>query len=245
MKPYREGATKQGRNRIATMIVSLFLFALVAAPAYAKNPQEHVGAQSVAYTDCLLSLALADEEAAAKALVLECGHKPDKPIDEFIKETLSSLPADPYAPVMEQIAPHRHLYNAEQLSYFEAIDRIVKEASSYEDALSRLTKLEDQAVAKLGRGESDLKVLGALSAARSVFEYIMNHPADVSARGFWRTLGKALSVVAAVVVGVAVAGPVGGAIAGWAMLAAYSLAPMDRSASSAPMQDIERFGVTC
>ncbi|QWP78392.1 hypothetical protein J5226_08375 [Lysobacter sp. K5869] len=246
MKPERKGALGEHPRRIATMVVSLLLFVFAGSPAYAQNPQKTAATDTVAYLDCLLSQPLRSEEDAARSLVNDCGYKTTQPIDEFVKDSLSNLPTDPLASVASQAEPYRHLYTREQFAYFEQMDDIIQNAKSYDDALSRMVKLEQQAAAKLGRSEQDLKVLDTLSTSRSVFEYIMNHPADVQARGFWRTLVKALAVFGAVAGGFIAGGPVGGMLAGWAVLGAFSKSAMDRFAETeTPIDMIERRGLAC
>ncbi|MBW8807340.1 hypothetical protein [Lysobacter capsici] len=205
---------------------ALMLASIMGSQAYAQNPADASGLATATYLSCLLDHKATTPRAAARALVEQCGYKPDQPVDEFVDQAVAQIPKDPLAPITQQLAPLRDLYSDEQYAYFEQLDEILAGSASFDEMSNRLAGLEQQALTELGRSDRDLNVLGSISAARYTFEFIRTYQGTgVVAKGFWRDLRRVGELVAAVAVGFAIAGPIGGALAGWAAIALMETDP--------------------
>ncbi|KRB08047.1 hypothetical protein ASD86_09640 [Lysobacter sp. Root690] len=142
------------------------------------------------------------------------------PIDQFVSQTLAALPSDPLAPVAQQLAPIREQFTDKQFSYVVSLDNVLQTSKSFEEMFSQLSRLETQAINELGRSEQDMKILGALSAARHGLAFLSNfEDGRVSPMGFWRDLLQVGKVVGAFAAGFIGGGPILACICAWGVMA--------------------------
>ncbi|WP_157476480.1 hypothetical protein [Lysobacter sp. Root690] len=206
-------------SQVAAVLI-FFLSTIASSPVHAQNPMDDSGAASVAYLACVLEARPATVDAATRSLVERCGYDPGMPIDQFVSQTLAALPSDPLAPVAQQLAPIREQFTDKQFSYVVSLDNVLQTSKSFEEMFSQLSRLETQAINELGRSEQDMKILGALSAARHGLAFLSNfEDGRVSPMGFWRDLLQVGKVVGAFAAGFIGGGPILACICAWGVMA--------------------------
>lgn len=201
-------------------VLSIMFSTLASSPAYAQNPMDESGAASVAYLACVLEGRPVTVDAAVRSLVERCGYDPGMPTDQFVSQTLATLPSEPLAPVAEQLAPFRRQFTDKQFAYVVSLDHVLQTSKSFDEMSIQLARLEAQATNELGRSKQDLKVLGALSSARHGFSFLSTfEDGRVSTMGFWRDLLQVGKVIGGFAAGFVLGGPILACICAWGVMA--------------------------
>lgn len=161
---------------IGLSLVSLpgFCQGLVSSEKYSDNPMNGVGVAHNAYAGCIATVYdPKGKTTPIELLVYRCGFPTQGAPEAFITkygQLVDQSAGDPKLSLVANLKPYRASFSEEQFSYFEDIDQILGTAKDPEDADRLLKTLEQQAAKALGRADSDLTVLGAISTTRHSLE---------------------------------------------------------------------------
>lgn len=151
--------------------------ALACTSAFAQtpsnNPMDGVGVAHNSYAGCVVAQDPRGQRNPVEVMIDECGYQTQRPRDEavaYYTAFVEQAHTDRALSLTANLAAQRKHFSAAQYAYFENAERILATSRDAADAGRKLVDLENTAVTRLGRSDTDQAVLGGLSTLRHSLE---------------------------------------------------------------------------
>lgn len=163
-----------GRAKRIASASALLLGSVICVPALAVvNPMEQAGIEHNLYLECLEA---SKDKAISplRRLVDECGYEPGMSTDDFVKRYQWLHEISPDTSLAVRLQSSTIKYSEYERTFFYRIDEIVATAASLEEATTRFSLLEQEAIENLSeKSSSGRSVLATFSTLRHSLEYWM------------------------------------------------------------------------
>lgn len=155
--------------QMKNIVVCCALLSAAAAPVFAQSGvSNRAGEQHNALLTCLLDNGAPPADKALGVLMDACGYSAGMPRDEFIKTYQPAVDADYAVPLAKLMADQREAYGEYAFSFFERMDRVLADSTSWNEVDAGFADLQQEAYGRLPmEGKARAVILQSLDVGRS------------------------------------------------------------------------------